>query len=235
MGDCYLYGKRGGGKTVQPENIGITVLLGGTRPDTAENNTVWLNTDKTDTDILISQFRPDGEEGNIWLQLAEDGTRILLPGPPRVELPILYAYVHNGKIWQRLEGWLYTANAWKQFSAPFDGLIYKDGDTCDDFTGGWGFDEYKNSSISSTAAWQPGSLLEDRIELCSTTDDPVILGTKQKVPFSGFSTLYVDWQLLENYSTNTTSIRLVLSTGLGRGEYRCHDVDHWQGAYEKDL
>ena len=214
MGDFYLYGRSGGGEAVQRENFGITVLRGISKPDTAENNTVWLDTDQTDTDLLISQLRPEGAEGNIWLQLRDDGTPVLLPGPPKVELPIRFAHVYKNQAWQRLEGWLYTGKGWSQFCSRFDGRLYEAGDTCDVFSGGWVFEEYEKTYLSGTAAWQPGSLLEDRIELHSTTDDPVILGTKLKIPVSGFSKLNIDWQLLENYNTNTTNIRICISTGL---------------------
>ena len=83
MGDCYLYGKSGGGKTARQDEFGITVLRGVERPGAVENNTVWLDTDRADTDLLISQLRPQGAEGNIWLQLQEDGTSVILPGPPQ--------------------------------------------------------------------------------------------------------------------------------------------------------
>ena len=214
MGDCYLYGKSGGGKTLRQDDFGITVLRGVERPSTAENNTVWLDTDRADTDLLISQLRPQGAEGNIWLQLQEDGTSVILPGPPRVELPIRFAHIYKDKAWQRLEGWLYTAKGWNQFCSRFDGRLYEAGDTCDVFSGGWVFEEYQKTYLSGTAKWQPGSLLEDRIELHSTTDDPVILGTRLKIPISGFSKLSIDWQLLENYNTGSTNIRICLSTGL---------------------
>ena len=213
MGDCYLYGKSGGGKTGQGQNPGITVLRGVERPSTAENNTVWLDTDQKDTDLLISQLRPDGTEGNIWIQLQDDGTSVILPGPPRVELPIRFAHVYKDKAWQPLEGWMYTAGGWKQFCASFDGRIYEAGSTFDDFTGGWIFEPYKKTYLSGSAEWKSGSLLEDRIELHSTTNDPVILGTQKKIPLSGFSTLNIDWQLLENYNSGSTNIRVSLSTG----------------------
>ncbi len=214
MGDCYLYGSSGGGKTAQRENIGITILRGTDRPNKAENNAVWLDTDQADTDLVISQLRPEGAEGNVWLQLQDDGTPILLPGPPKVELPIRFAHVYKDKAWQRLEGWLYTAKGWNQFCSRFDGRLYETGDTCDIFSGGWVFEEYKKTYIYGDAKWQPGSLLEDRIELHSTTDNPVILGTKLKIPVSGFSKLNIDWQLLENCNTSNTNIRISLSTGL---------------------
>lgn len=213
MGDCYLYGKSGGGKTARQDEFGITVLRGVERPSAAENNTVWLDTDRADTDLLISQLRPQGAEGNIWLQLQEDGTSVILPGPPRVELPIRFAHIYKDKAWQRLEGWMYAADRWKQFCSRFDGRLYEAGSTFDDFTGGWTFAEYKKTYLSGSAVWKSGSLLEDRIELHSTTNDPVILGTKQKIAVSGFSTLNIDWQLLENYNTGSTNIRVSLSTG----------------------
>ena len=172
-----------------------------------------LDTDRADTDLLISQLRPQGAEGNIWLQLQEDGTSVILPGPPRVELPIRFAHIYKDKAWQRLEGWMYAADRWKQFCSRFDGRLYEAGSTFDDFTGGWTFAEYKKTYLSGSAAWKSGSLLEDRMELHSTTNDPVILGTKQRIAVSGFSTLNIDWQLLENYNTGSTNIRVSLSTG----------------------
>ena len=159
------------------------------------------------------KLRPQGAEGNIWLQLQEDGTSVILPGPPRVELPIRFAHIYKDKAWQRLEGWMYAADRWKQFCSRFDGRLYEAGSTFDDVTGGWTFTEYKKTYLSGSAVWKSGSLLEDRIELHSTTNDPVILGTKQKIPVSGFSALNIDWQLLENYNTGSTNIRVSLSTG----------------------
>ena len=41
----------------------------------------------------------------------------------------------------------------------------------------------------------------------------MILGTRQKIALSGFSALNIDWQLLENYNTGSTNIRVSLSTG----------------------
>ena len=108
---------------------------------------------------------------------------------------------------------MYAADRWKQFCSRFDGRLYEAGSTFDDFTGGWTFAEYKKTYLSGSAVWSSGSLLEDRIELHSTTNDPVILGTKQKIAVSGFSTLNIDWQLLENYNTGSTNIRVSLSTG----------------------
>lgn len=213
MGNCYLYGKSGGGKTNQGENFGITVLRGISRPDKAEENAVWLDTDQADTDLLISQLRPEGKDGMVWIQLQDDGTSVILPGPPRVELPIRFAHVYKDKAWQPLEGWMYTADGWKQFCASFDGRIYEAGSTFEDFTGGWIFEPYKKTYLSGSAEWKSGSLLEDRIELHSTTNDPVILGTQKKIPLSGFSTLNIDWQLLENYNSGSTNIRVSLSTG----------------------
>lgn len=213
MGDCYLYGKSGGGETAQRENIGLTVLRGGSRPQSPGSTTVWLNTDQADTDLMISQIQPTGAEGKVWLQLKDDGTRVTLPGPPKVELPIRFAHIYTNKAWQRLEGWLYSSGAWKQFCSKFDGRLYVEGDTCDDFSGGWSFDEYQNTYISGSGKFQAGTLLEDRMELHSITDNPVILGTRIKIPLSGFSTMSIDWRLLENYNTGTTNLALAISNG----------------------
>ena len=70
MGDCILYGKRGGGNQLNFKVVGGTV-----QPDSPSDNTIWVNTDQTITSWDFNTTEPTNPvEGMVWFYTGSLGT-----------------------------------------------------------------------------------------------------------------------------------------------------------------
>lgn len=151
---------------------------GTTRPATAKENTVWIDSAVTATELLIQPTEPASPtHGMVWLYF---------PGIGSVKCR---QYVSNA--WVLKSAWLYANEAWSRMAYAFDGVLYDAGAEATDFTGGWvAFNPDNAASGSATGCTKNADNLSVSIY---TTEGWPTGGwtTTNEIDFSEFTTLHI--------------------------------------------
>lgn len=121
-------------------------VIGNPQPETARENTVWVDTDHKITFWIFSAVRPETpQEGMVWFLTGKSSSakfNTLRKNGVMVYPQSCEQYI-DGQ-WVALSARVYLSGSWKSFSL----YLYDNGDECMDLTGGWNTKGNSGGSIS---------------------------------------------------------------------------------------
>lgn len=137
MGIAFLYGNGGSGGG---GGLNFRVLGGATAPSNPKENDIWVNTEIKIPYYLFDNTEPSGlAEGAVWIVTGESSDvafNATEKNPIKV-YPIGVMQCVGGAL-SDVFAHIYRNNEWVQFSEIITDLyLYKDGDMCEEITGGW--------------------------------------------------------------------------------------------------
>ena len=226
---------------------GFYVVGGTTRPKSAGQNTVWVNTDREITSYVLSASEPKSPTSNM-LWLAIKGTGVKSTAPVGSDLIVLYLdsakqYV-SGK-WVEKDGYIYQDGVWNELCGGW--LYYYGAENSSDITGGvsvgkqtYSTSEKKEDHIYMSATSTTNSsfshstcYFNNPIDLSAYKTLRVILNTAKYDSTSGAVKVGIS-DLAVRFSEPTeqryTDITGVISTALGDVEIE-YDISGVSGLY----
>ena len=187
MGIVFLHGNggSGGGSGGGSE---LTIVGGTTRPATATQNTIWVNTDTEITDYTLSGAEPTSPvEGMVWITIGASGS-IKMASPVGGDWITVYPlsakqYISGAWVGKAAES--YQNGEWVEWIR----YLYNKGDECTDITGGWRFDFTPGSQYWSKGT---GTKNANSITLSGSNRQELAAVTTKKVDVTNISTLFVE-------------------------------------------
>lgn len=200
MSACFLYGAAGTGASGTSEPIvGLNILYGGERPQTAEPDTVWVSTASASGAYVIAPSAPEGTEGQVWFQTGDGGLTITMQSPVKAVFPLINAYVYRNGEWKFIdEAAIYKDGTWILFCERCLKL-YEPGDLCTDVTGGYNNDE----PVYDLTGLIPPVYREDCVVFESAPNNLPYMVTNKRLVLDKYSKLVVDWYVEQNALPNT--------------------------------
>ena len=198
MGECFLHGMRGGGSAASESGVGLNILYGGERPQTAEPDTIWVSTESASGVYVLSPNTPEGEEGMVWFQTGDSGLSVTMQNPVKAVFLLMNAFVYlDGKWTFMAEAGIYKDGAWILFCEAYLKL-YDAGDQCTDVTGGF----YYPSNFIDTYTNDEVEFRDDCVYFQSRPGRHQLLCPKNRILLDRFSKVVVDWYVPQTSSTN---------------------------------
>lgn len=160
-------------------------VIGNPQPETARENTVWVDTDHKITFWIFSAVRPETpQEGMVWFLTGKSSSakfNTLRKNGVMVYPQSCEQYI-DGQ-WVALSARVYLSGSWKSFSL----YLYDNGDECMDLTGGWN----TKGNISSGIAKNQTNMY------VNLTGEPAVAGyriryTSQMIDLTNISRLYIN-------------------------------------------
>lgn len=112
-------------------------VVGNPQPASASENTIWIDTDTEITSWIFSATEPDTpSEGMVWI--ATDKSSDMAFNALKKNAVMVYplsAKQYVGGAWVDVEAKCYQNAEWMELKSDF--LIFDNGNTFDDITGGW--------------------------------------------------------------------------------------------------
>ena len=129
-------------------SINLILTNGTTRPASASDKTIWVNTTIGLTDYVLSTEQPTStKSGLVWIKTNTYGTEL------QIGKTIYYLYnaaVCDGNKWDSVEAWLYTTTSgWKQFSTKLVPLEYQ----AVEYLQGKGNNYIQTNIVPTSTAW----------------------------------------------------------------------------------
>lgn len=205
MGMCFLYGTGKAGAS-DAGGMELTVLCGGTRPETAEPNTVWVDAETATGEYVLSAKEPEGKEGLLWLCILDWGVRLI----PNKRFPLVLM-ISNAKVFHENEWFtvdhcdVFTEDGWQVAVEPMLKLYYR-GNLCEHATGGWNC----KPPICGTSTLTPPDYQEKCVYFESDTTRLNVMCTTKKVTVDGYKTVMIDWSV-ESTTPSSPNMSLFLT------------------------
>lgn len=210
MGECFLYGTRGGGSVV--DGTGLNILYGGERPETAEENTIWIGSSEAASGAcVLSPNAPEGKPGLVWIKTGTSGLSVTIPGPANVVLCLRDALLYQDDSWTPIaEAGIYRDGNWLLFCESYL-MLYKSGNVYADTTGGYS-DTLPFLDVVYNYSPSFGS---DSVFFDSHYRGQKFMISKNRLVLDRYSKLVVDWyvsQVTEEDPNNTLAVYVLDST-----------------------
>lgn len=187
-------------------SLNFEVVGGTTQPSDPKENTIWVNTEETITEWVVSAEEPtEPIAGMVWIvtgQKSPASFNIL----QKNSVNIAIKYVKQYKISEEVGEWInksasvYQNDSWKNC---WDLYLFKAGDQYEYITGGWNrtgyvLTNFNHTSISKVTIGE--SLIVKAVS--STSDSGGLLGTQIPIDISSFKTLRAKGNV-DLYKSNT--------------------------------
>ena len=134
--------------TCESSSLSFSVVGGTTQPSSPAENTVWVNTSTTISSWVFSSTTPSSpQEGMVWFLTGTSSNvefNVLNKNDIRVYPLSTKQYVSGAWVDKIVAS--YTNGAWISW---WDGYLYKNGDECTNFTGGWALSGVGTKGTSS--------------------------------------------------------------------------------------
>jgi hypothetical protein len=123
--------------TCESSSLSFSVVGGTTQPSSPANNTVWVNTSTAISSWVFSSTTPSSPvEGMVWF-LTGTSSNVAFNALNKNDIMVypLSTKQYVSGAWVDKIVSSYKNGAWVSW---WDGYLYKNGDECKNFTGGWG-------------------------------------------------------------------------------------------------
>ena len=163
------------------------------KPETAKENTIWVDTDSITSWVFSANAPENPEEGMVWISTGVSSpTAFNALKKNGITVYPISAKQYVGGEWVRVTAQTYQSGAWASWTTYY----YKNGNTYDGVTGGYTLDD--------------ATLEADNIKIHITSDGQVgYITTNNKVDVSGISTLSVKFNI-KTVSSYTRTITVYL-------------------------
>ena len=166
-------------------------VVGNPQPANPKENTIWLNTDVDITGQYLQAEQPEGmAEGEVWISTgtaSQFAFNALKKGGTVMVYPISAKQMQGGTLVD------VTAKSWQdgEWVEWFKGVYLLNGtDYCDNVTGGWTSAVY-NDQNDVTITNGDGFV---KITISADNYAQGYFTTKDKISFSGYKTLYIEYE-----------------------------------------
>lgn len=189
--------KHGGGSGGAALNFKV---VGNPQPETAKENTIWVDTDTKITGWLFSAAQPEAPgEGMVWFAVGT-ANHVAFNALKKngVNVYPLYAKQYLGGEWVSKTAKSYQGGVWTDW---WDGKLYSHGNECLNMTGGW-------ESRHDSTWYGKGTATKkaDRITLSGAADTISLIKPVNPIDLTSFSTIIVS---LENLTRSTIHVSVV--------------------------
>lgn len=117
------------------DNLDFKIIGGTIQPDTATENTIWVNTDVNITGYYFSVTEPSNAvEGEVWIKTMPNTSIIEMDVADNIKIYPVYLKQYIENTWEIKDVQIYQNGMWNKW---WDGTLYYAGDTYDHITGGW--------------------------------------------------------------------------------------------------
>lgn len=174
-------------------------IIGNPQPETARDNTIWIDTDDI-TSWTFSATQPEtAEDGMVWIAtgIASTTSFNALRKNAVMMYPLTAQQFVDGA-WVEKTAKIYQGGEWKSF---WNGQLYIRGDEFLPITGGW--EPYFDSSWYKKGTF---SKKEDRITLSGAVDTFIIAKPAKLIDLTHYNTIEV---MLENVSHSVVHLSVV--------------------------
>ena len=200
------------------EALNLSVAFSATRPASAQENTIWVNTDKAVPKWTFSERAPEGPR--MWQGWIKTGnptkTSINILEENQIFLDLAGAYLYTGAEWKSAESYIYKNGSWLQLSREWNGELYISGDEFTEKTGGWiarGL-----PFASGYPAGTPSLQKEADRMVFNTTAGGSVLYTENRIDLTGYSRLIFEGRLLNNEGNDNWQVFRIWSAFGGNAE-----------------
>lgn len=206
MGVCFLYGMRGG--EAAPSG-GLPFLHGGERPETAEENTVWVGTESASGTYTLSAKEPEAEleEGFVWLQTSGNGVSVSMKRPVNLSFYLKDAYIYQGGDWTRLtQVCAYTKGSWKDvFKSSL--MLYEPGNVHNEVTNAY---DSSLPFLDAEAGYGP-DMQPKGAHFTAYKSGNTIMRVRNLLALDGYTQLIVNWHVISATSPDPNkTLKLVV-------------------------
>lgn len=167
-------------------------IVGGTsEPSNPRENTIWVNTDEKITSWVFSAEEPEApSEGMVWFTIGTSSTvKFNALKKNGLQVYPISAKQYISGAWVDKAAKSYQNGAWVDW---WNGELYKNGNTYDDITGGWGTKSAGvNSNYPSTGAVPTVAYNSTSATISIATSKSGLWYTKNKIHLSGKTKLSV--------------------------------------------
>jgi len=114
------------GRTNCGGNLNLHLIAGGTKPESAAENTIWLDTEETVTNWCVQNTAPESPEaGNVYITTRSATNNKLDIGSARSVLLYLgTARQYVSGAWKDLDGEVFYSSAWHKIQTfAYDGML----------------------------------------------------------------------------------------------------------------
>lgn len=156
-------------------------VIGGTRPDTAPVNTIWVDSSAPVTSWLVASRRPsEAFDGMVFIEMGSEAA-VDIPVAKGINVQPVAAWQYISGAWSAKTGWAYMED-WIKFSSAWDGYYFRDGEQYIDITGGWTTDGWGGTGGSTKIA--------EILMVTSSSNATARLGTVNAVDLTNVNTIW---------------------------------------------
>lgn len=122
--------------------LNFKIVGGETRPNNPDDNTIWVCTAVKISGWVIDAAEPAAPvDGTVWIAAAESGdTEFNAAKNNMLTIYPAGCQQYISGVWEIKTAYIYKDGAWVQFSTPWNGELFEQGDVHADITGGWQYD-----------------------------------------------------------------------------------------------
>lgn len=195
MGVCFLHGMRGGSSAA--DGTGLNILYGEERPETAEENTIWIGSSEAASgSCVISPSAPEGVQGLVWLKTGDSGLFVTTQGPAKAVFYLWDALLYQDGSWTPIaEAGIYQNGAWILFCESR--LVFmENGIRHSEITGGFtGGGVYADFDTSTPTYYN------DRVVFASHTTKRDMMCAVNRFILDRYSKVVVDWYVVRSIAS----------------------------------
>lgn len=206
-------------------------VIWGDCPDTAEENTVWVDTASVESWVFSPAAPEDPAEGMVWIYTGtQSAVKFNALKKNGVMVYPLSVKQYVGGAWVDKTAKSYQNGAWVDWIT----YLYNNGDECADLTGGW---EEKATDSNEKGITKGANKITVSVSRTSGNHQGSIAGTKNMVDLANVKTLRVTVADYSNSSGNANFCRIgVTNTGFNsENTIAAYKVVSGNGTVELDV
>lgn len=198
---------------LKKSNLNLKVYSAAKLPSTGNENDIVIVSSTPMKNWILSPDEPNGAprtDGDVWIKYSVKYATFnaLKQGSMMIAMMSAYQYVDGA--WRYVEAKSYQNGTWVEW---FSGELYKNGNTYENITGGWGAKSVGvNSSYQDTGAVPTVTYNSDSVTISIATGKSGLWHTKNKISLAGKTKLSV--QLSDVARIENSQAYLQIRTGV---------------------